>query len=344
MKMVNNMQEEVNVKEEKYLKRRRRFLFIWFFFLTIFMSTITYAWFSSNRIADLQFFDIHVETDGGLEISENAISWKGEITVDELKNAYKTYPTSLNQVPGIMKPMSSGGYVDANGFLNVFYGQADSNGTNSYFLTTYRKIEQRTTEFSNEGDYIAFDVFLKTSAPKSLYLSKDSYVRPNSGETKGIENSARIALINEGTLPIETAVETVQKLKTSSEANVIMWEPNYDVHTAHGVSNARTIYGIETTTTNANVLPYDGVVGTVTNSAKVDIRNANANNYPDLFRRVNVDIYTKSAYDTNNYLFELQPGITKIRIYMWLEGQDVDSENKASQGDITFKIQFTLNP
>lgn len=338
------MQEEVNIKEEKYRKRRKRFLFIWFFFLTIFMSTITYAWFSSNRIADLQFFDIHVETDGGLEISENAISWKSELTVDELKNAYKTYPTSLNQIPGVMKPMSSGGNIDSNGFLNVFFGQADSNGGSSYYLTTYRKIETRTTEYSNEGDFIAFDVFVKTSMPKSLYLSKESYVRPNNGESKGIENSARIAVINEGVMPVEIDISTVQKLKTSSENNVIIWEPNYDVHTTHGVINARNIYGIETSTTNATVLPYDGVVGTVTNSAKVDIRNANADNYPDLFRRVNIDVYTKSAYDKNNYLFEIEPGITKMRIYMWLEGQDVDSENKASQGDITFKIQFTLNP
>ena len=184
------MQEENKKQDERYHKRRRIFLFVWFFFLTIFLSTITYAWFSSNRIADLQFFDIHVETDGGLEISENAISWKGELTVDELKNAYKTYPSSLNQIPGIMKPVSSGGDVDGNGYLNVFYGQADSNGTNNYYLTAYRKIEQRTTETSNEGDFIVFDVFFKTSTPKPLYLSKESYVRPVEGETKGIENSA----------------------------------------------------------------------------------------------------------------------------------------------------------
>ncbi len=339
------MQEEINEKKnEKYQKKRRKFLFVWFFFLTIFLSTMTYAWFSSNRIADLQFFDIHVETDGGLEISENAINWKTELTVDELKNAYKTYPSSLNQIPGVMKPMSSGGGVDTNGYLNIFFGQADSNGGEGYYLTTYRKIEERTTEYSNEGDFIAFDVFFKTTAPKPLYLSRESYVSPKEETTKGIENSARIAFIYEGNTSSNTPIETVQRMKSSSEANVTIWEPNYDVHTPHGVTNARNIYGIETTTTNASILPYDGVVGTVTSSSKVEIGDANATNYPNLFKRVNVDIYTKSAYDKSNYLFDLQPGITKLRIYMWLEGQDVDSENKASQGDISYKIQFTLNP
>ena len=108
------------MEDEKKHKRKIVFLFIWFFFITIFLSTVTYAWFTSNRIVDLQFFDIHVETDGGLEISENAIDWKNEITPDELKNAYKTYPSSLNQIPGSMKPMSSGGTIDGNGFLNMF--------------------------------------------------------------------------------------------------------------------------------------------------------------------------------------------------------------------------------
>ncbi len=338
------MQEELKNKDEKYHKRKRRFLFFWFFFLSIFLSTITYAWFSSNRISDLQFFDIYIETDGGLEISENAIDWKTELTVDELKMAYKTYPSSLNQIPGVMKPMSSAGGVDGNGYLNIFHGQADSNGTTEYYLTTYRKVEERTTELSNEGDFIAFDVFFKTTIPKPLYLSSESYVKPKEGDSLGIENSARVAFIYEGNVSQESGVTAAQVLKSSNDSNVTIWEPNYDVHTEHGVRNAKSIYGIDTTRTNASVLDYDGVIGTVTSAAQVNIKDANASNYPDLFKKVKVDIHTKSAYDTNNFLINLEPGITKLRVYMWLEGQDVDSENKASQGDITYKIQFTLNP
>ena len=338
------MQNDEEIKEENYRKRKRRFLFIWFFFLTIFLSTITYAWFTSNRLVDLQFFDIHVETEGGLEISENAIDWKNELLVDHLKNAYKTYPGSLNQVPGVMKPMSTGGGIDANGYLTMFYGQADYGGNSKYYLTTYRKVEERTTEESNNGDYIAFDVFIKTTVAKTLYLSSDSFVRPKEGDSVGIENSARIALIKEGATSSEASVNTAQNLKTTSDNNVIIWEPNYDVHTEHGVINARKTYGIETTATNASVIPYDGVIGTVTNSAMIELGDANAHNYPSLFSNVDVDIYTKTNNTENKELFEIAAGITKVRIYMWLEGQDVDSENQASHGDITFYIEFTLNP
>ncbi len=338
------MQNNEEIKDENYRKRKRRFLFIWFFFLTIFLSTITYAWFTSNRLVDLEFFDIHVETDGGLEISADAIDWKSEVTVNDLKTAYKTYPSSLNQVPGVMMPMSSGGGLDGNGFLTMFYGQADYGGNSNYYLTTYRKVEERTTEESNNGDYIAFDVFIKTTAPKTVYLSSDSFVRPKEGDGVGIENSARIAFIKEGSMSAETNITTVQNLKTTNDNNVYIWEPNYDVHTEHGVINARKTYGIDTTTTNADIIQYDGVVGTVSNSAMVEVGEANATNYPNLFSNVDVDIYTKSNNNENKELFDIDAGITKIRVYMWLEGQDVDSENKASHGDVTYFLEFTLNP
>ena len=338
------MQNDEEIKEEEYRKKKRRFLFIWFFFLTIFLSTITYAWFTSNRLVDLQFFDIHVETDGGLEISANAIDWKSELLVDDLKNAYKTYPTSLNQVPGVMMPMSTGGSIDANGYLTMFYGQAEYGGNGNYYLTTYRKVEERTTEESNNGDYIAFDVFFKTTAEKKVYLSSGSFVRPKEGDSLGIENSARVAFIRQGDIASETNVNGAQALKTNNENNVIIWEPNYDVHTEHGVTNARRTYNINTTTTNAEIIHYDGVVGTVTNSSMVELGSANATNYPNLFSNVDVDIYTRSDNTQNFELFSIAAGITKVRVYMWLEGQDVDSENQASHGDITYYLEFTINP
>ncbi len=332
-------------ENEKKHKRKLRFLFIWFFFLLIFLSTVTYAWFTSNRIADLQFFDIHVETDGGLEVSENAIDWKTEITVDDLINAYKTYPNSLNQVTGTMRPVSSGGILDTNGYLNIFYGQVDSSGTKEFYLSTYRRIEERTTEVSNNGDFIAFDIFLKTATNKPLYLHENSYVLPKeNAESVGIENSARIAFIKEGTVPLETNIGTAQSQKTSNENNVYIWEPNYDIHTENGVNNALKTYGIDIPESNANILEYDGVTGTVASSLKIKLADANATIHPDLFKKVDVDISTKKEYQGNNYLFDLEPGITKMRVYLWLEGQDVDSENRASHGDITYFLEFTLNP
>ena len=56
-------------------------------------------------------------------------------------------------------------------------------------------------------------------------------------------------------------------------------------------------------------------------------------------------VTTKWATTANNTATpefkQLSAGVTKIRVYMWVEGQDVDCENGASGTDITFDLQFT---
>ena len=45
---------------------------------------------------------------------------------------------------------------------------------------------------------------------------------------------------------------------------------------------------------------------------------------------------------TDTAILNLKAGITKVRIYMWVEGQDVDCENSASGSDIQYNIQFSI--
>ena len=47
------------------------------------------------------------------------------------------------------------------------------------------------------------------------------------------------------------------------------------------------------------------------------------------------------AVDAGN---ALSSGVTKFRIYMWIEGQDVDCENYAANSDIEYNLSFSLDP
>ena len=47
----------------------------------------------------------------------------------------------------------------------------------------------------------------------------------------------------------------------------------------------------------------------------------------------------KAMTDQADFL-TLKAGVSKIRIYMWVEGQDVDCENSASGSDISFNVEF----
>ena len=52
-----------------------------------------------------------------------------------------------------------------------------------------------------------------------------------------------------------------------------------------------------------------------------------------------------SGIPTTAYLslFKVAAGITKVRIYMWIEGQDYDCEDRASGGSLTYSLQFSID-
>lgn len=319
-------------------KNRKKKLLIPLLLSFILFITTSYAWFTSNRVVSIDTLDVHVQADGGLEISTDAVNWKQVITVQDLINARDNYSSSVNQVPTNFNPVSTGGNVN-NGKLEMFRGEATNTSGTDFILVANKSTEEESFGDDSEGSFIAFDIFLRTTSVKELYVSGNSSVTALD-ESKGIENAVRIAFLNEGTSSDNASLG--QKLNSASRAYI--WEPNYDVHTEYGVKNALNVYGINTTMSGGSKLPYYGVISDIKTSANVLLNNANSNVYPNYFKSVNTDFATSLNNKSNFKLFDLNPSITKIRIYMWLEGQDVDCEDNASYGDISFKLELTTNP
>ena len=63
----------------------------------------------------------------------------------------------------------------------------------------------------------------------------------------------------------------------------------------------------------------------------------------DKFDSVTPDYYSKAANEEAFQFLALKPGVTKIRVYMWIEGQDIDCENTASGGQVKFQLGFTVD-
>lgn len=324
---------------EKEKKRTRRKLFIPLFFSTILMITTTYAWFSANRMVSIESLNVHVQADGGIEVSTNAIDWKQVVTVQDIMDARTKYGTSVNQIPYQMIPVSTGGNI-SNGKMEMFYGNATNDESTDVILVANRTVETESFGEESSGEFIAFDVFFRVKANKELYVDKSSTIEYTGQSTPGIENAVRLAFINEGSSADTPSIS--QGLNNASSS--IIWEPNYDVHTEYGVSHARDIYGITTSQSGAAILPYDGVISDITAANNVLVGSANSTIYPGMFKRVNVGISTPKTGMTNQKILDLSPSVTKLRIYMWIEGQDVDCEDNASYGDITFDLKFTTNP
>lgn len=306
--------------------------------VTILLIASSYAWFTSNQTVTVSSLDVNVEAKNGLQISVDGTNWKSIIQNEDITGATATYTTSVNQLPETLEPVSTTGETDAStGFMNMYYGTVEPDDDGNYILAS-----EKTTETSGTaGKFIAFDLFFKVEKDTPVYLSTNSNVVATKDKTDlGLQNAARVAFVNEGNVASGTAVGTIQALKGA--VNTYIWEPNYDVHKPAAVANAYDVYGITTTETGASALQYDGIKAEFEKATGVKlVRESNATNHSDLFATVTPNYKTKVGFDTNESLFTLSKGVTKIRVYMWIEGQDVDCENNASGAYISYNLQVT---
>lgn len=329
-------------KNKKKNKFRVIYLLLLILLTGIMLTTSTYAWFTVNRIVYIDSLSVKVEAQGGIEISADGTTWKSSLTSEDLTLAKQNYSASVNQLPNKLEPVSTGGLVDSStGFLNMYYGTVTNDNTGNYILTTERSIEASDNA---DGKFIAFDLFLRVNRDSNLYLTNESKAIYTGDKVPGIENAVRFAFVIEGNTSSGSSLGTIQSLRGATDNDVYIWEPNYDVHSDTAIRNAADVYGITVGNSSNNKLSYDGVIKEFGTSANILINKASASEYPNLFKTVNIAYATIANFSDYQQIFNLKNGITKVRVYIWLEGQDVDCENNSAIGNIDFNFQFSTNP
>lgn len=302
-------------------------------------------------------------------------------THDDTK-AWGGFSSALNQIPANMKPVSSDGVAwnETNGEhklgqLKMFLGQVSTDlddptsSTYGHYLLEAvdqydKKIDANNTEdASNPGNYIAFDIFLRhDQGNQDLYTfgSVTEYVE--SGETatdKKLENSARVAILKQGNTSDATDVTAVRAIPNLASPEVSLWEPNAGSHSERSVENAALYRAVASNNIPAtldynsdsnSVIPYAGIKTSYTSTpSKVELYHANASLFNTYFANITngggLDFWTTNKnVETHHKLpSKLAAGATKYRIYMWIEGQDVDCQNYASGQSIEYKLNFTLD-
>ena len=323
-----------NKKEEK--NKKLVFLIILLLLLIVLFTSVTYAWFSSNKRATIDTMDINVATVAGIQVSVDGINWKNEVSKEEIINAYKTYPRATNQLPDTLAGCSTDGGVSPDG-LNVYYGVIRKHDED-YYLTA-----EKQTEINCVGDeecegkhYIAFDLFFLVTSPQTLVITPQSSVLNRNAIDDGGQNSARVGFVVLGNISDTASGVPAQNLKNATSS--VIWEPNYDVHTKYGVRNAASVYGITTTETGGARLPYRGINQNIYGLG-VPINRTDSSPY---FSPVNPKVATTQTFVSDQQLITISKGITKMRIYLWLEGQDVDLENNAANGRLQFNLEIAV--
>lgn len=362
-------------KKDENRKKRLKSLILLLFLTVLMLSTSTYAWFTANRSVSLEAINVHIAASTGLQISADANEWKTILSNDDLKNA-TAYTTHKNMLPTELNPVSTDGSV-TSGLLNFYKGtvEGDSNNGGALSLTTGAKLTEAKyipgVTSGDSPDFVAFDIFLKLDETSTVYLERGSGVVNQTGKTqKYLENAARYAFVIEGRGDATEQLATLQGYTGGSSSIIV--EPNYDAHTQQAITTASQSYGItvsgwnSTTGLAPNPVPYYGVKSQI--SSPIDLPHTTGSNASSTYfsavpitggRLVQTNtVYsetTGSGYtyvgkgttgNTTDYVAifpNMTAGITKIRVYMWVEGQDIDCENSASGAYLTYNLGFTLD-
>lgn len=209
---------------------------------------------------------------------------------------------------------------------------------------------------------------------EGIYLSKTSsvIVTPAEGVAgdKGLQNSIRVAFRQIGRIASDRATaSSAQAITCNADRALVnvtglcnvtsttIWEPNEKAHSSSVVDyfNARckkrlneTTYGssCDNLTSNSFFETY-ALNSAISATNNVDIYDG-INGYSGSSSFItNVDTLTDSEIKTSTYderpeAFRLAPNsITKIRVYIWLEGQDVDNYDIVTK-DMSVRINFGI--
>ena len=371
-----NKEEEEKKKKRGFLyllgikNRRLMILVLAFLFTIVILSTSAYAWFTSNYTVSVQPIDVQVSSGSGIQISTDAVNWKSMITLADIQAGYTD---GVNKVPTAeMSPVSTvkTAYAAAT---TKSQGLAMYKGTIVNDVHTgvmYLDSVQEDDDSTTEKNYIAFDLFIKLDykateqAPtQQVYFTSGTGIDTYGAANTYIEYAGRMGFVVNGNLPSSSTVDQLRNIKGAT--GVYIYEPNYDVHTQNGLNNARDNYQITgytpqgastetpySTTGIAQAVPYYGVKAefeyddTEDPTAQGYVASGTRLNSTDSskFAAVTPDFQTTAANNSTFPFMMMAPGVTKIRVYMWVEGQDIDCENTASGGNVEFNLGFTLEP
>ena len=229
------------------------------------------------------------------------------------------------------------------------------------------------------GPYVVFDLYVHHFGTQNLILNSGTSVYGDSQIASHI--ASRVAFVNLGTISgssYNDDVANLTSLNTSVTAQAKIYEPNALFHAPDaigdesyaGTSSASgtydTYYGIKAVKTNIPSMPYSQ--DDIMNMGVAYIYTEKGVNYTistDGLEAVNSIYYAGACvtHDTSTYVDELTSTVltdqyltsnytlatfegagecySKLRVYMWLEGQDGDCINQVSGTSIYFDIRFT---
>ena len=283
----------------------------------IVLTSATYAWFSMAKRVEVESMELNVTSPEGIQISANTSAFTTKLTADEISGAtttrFSAYEGNMNNIPDTLKPSSS--IFATNGSLPRFY---DGSINDAGRMDIYSRADV-------DSGFVAFDLFVKV---KSETIVKFGSTKITCESNTELPTAMRVALVNCGTVAEKADASAIQSvLPGTSGAKKVVYEVDASNHTAAaaalGASGIMTTKPLRAASTNiATDATYNNIVSNTTYCGGLEATLATSASQA----KVTVDA-----------------GITRVRVYMWMEGNDVDCANDVAGSTLNFNLVLEID-
>ncbi len=323
--------------------RKTKIIFIIVFFAGVSLIFATYAWFSASLNVKVKFFNLKVSTDMGLFISLDGVNYSDMVEISRdsiITNLKNTYPNHTNQwAANGLWSVSTNGIKNANSSkFSIFDGMMDKYKDKARrgerYVHTYLMSEDKPSEFNQ---FIAFDIFLKNVSGSpykdNLYIGDGTYIDfDDTADEETIEkmedimNSLRLGIVRIGETSSKSDINTIQNLQCKNECKAIIYEPNSLKHNTESITMAN---GLGIPLEDNTYVPTYGVI------AEGRYLNHKSGFYNSGVALDSAHFALQSTIFESDFatpIFQVPNGVTKARVYLWIEGQDIDALEVHSEG------------
>lgn len=334
-------------KNNSFLKNKRndiRFYFI--LFLTLITGVVliysTYAWFSSSLNVQIYGFNVHVDHDSDLAISLDGENWQQSINISKntlINDLNNLYPGNTNRWSEYMSPVSTVGLLNNGYKFSVYenkrpFSRTGGLASNEYI---YPKLSDESKPVLN-SNYFAFDIFIRnnTGSPfnDNLYIrnEKNLFV-PETEDDEFILKAIRFGMVYVGTVDKKSSLGEIQSINCNvGDCKQFI----YEADTTHTDGSIEFLKRRNINITNNSVVPTYGIYN---EGEKINLWSGVYNS--NVAFDSNIFSFQNTITNLDNSVFELPSGISKFRIYLWIEGEDIDIIKTDSPGyRLIFKIDF----
>lgn len=281
----------------------------------IVLTSATYAWFSMAKKVEVESMELNVTSPEGIQISANTSAFTTKLTADDITGAsstrFKAYEGHINNIPETIKPSST--ILENSGSkINWFDGSINDSGM------------MQISKINNEvgSGLTAFDLFVKVKNAQTVKFGSTTVTCADNPE---VVTAMRVALISYGTVEEKADASAIQNGQIVGRTTYELDASNHTSTVNEALAAGKTIPEFKGIRYAGSVRPDSNFSNIVTNSSNV-------------YSVVGTVAKTASAAT-----IKVGAGITHLRVYMWMEGNDVDCANDVAGSTINFNLVLEID-